>query len=234
MLTLLPDEDRGTTGPESQINMRINLDYRAQSRQFHSVIKTQKQLALKEEKSRKAKGKRAQTTGHGGRRKQDTNYDIKIRPYAYKGVPDQYSADVQVSVVQSKKQHREKVLQERARAGCSLFKYRNSKAFQYERQQLQKGITIRDANLHSTSQPSMSGILPTAGALSNLVSIAAHQPRSAASNHFPTVEADHTLAPSEANLMGSPKSLLVHPGDGSQGPSLLLLDEVLETLRQKN
>lgn len=55
------------------------------------------------------------------------------------------------TAVAKKKAHKDKVLAQRATAGCALFKYRSNKAFSYERDLNQRGVTIRDGNFNTQS-----------------------------------------------------------------------------------
>ena len=94
-------------------------------------------------------GKRAQTTGNGRRQRKPkaAQFDIQVRNYNYKAVPDPSVQQMRKTFVVSKKAQMDKMQAQRDHAGCKTFKYRNNYAFSQEKEMLNRGVTVRDGTI---------------------------------------------------------------------------------------
>ena len=83
-----------------------------------------------EVKARKKSKRRAKPTA---------SFDIKVRSFVYSGVPGETHNSLHHKGIIQRKQCRDKVAQRDRDRGCTKFMYRNSKALQFEKEQLQRG-----------------------------------------------------------------------------------------------
>ena len=68
-----------------------------------------------------------------------TNFDIKIRNFVYSGVPSESQNSLHHKAIIKRKELRDKVEKEEQLKGCSKFMYRNVKALQFEKEQMNRG-----------------------------------------------------------------------------------------------
>lgn len=59
--------------------------------------------------------------------------------------------EYQRETVKNKKQYMNRLEKDALNKGCSKFKYRNNKAFEFEKQQMTLGVTVREENLYQTA-----------------------------------------------------------------------------------
>lgn len=130
------------SGNRQNTNMKINFDYHEQQAKmtksgysFKSKIKSQYELdKSSSQHESQILGKRAKSMA-GTRRpkKQLSTFDIQVRSFNYKAVPDISEVQMQKTMVVMTKKARDKVTRQKQISGCSIFKYRNAKALSFEK-----------------------------------------------------------------------------------------------------
>ena len=136
--------------------------YNSQIKSQHEIQNQSSARAIVKTSTQTGGGtKRAHTSNIARRQRKNMNtFDIQVRSFNYKGVPEPSDIQLAKKATMMKKAARDKVSKQKQVAGCSLFKYRNNKAFYFEREQLQRGVTVRDGNFN-TQVPYVNSALQT-------------------------------------------------------------------------
>ena len=102
---------------------------------FYQDIKSQQDIARKTQSSFEVKSRKKSKRNV----KPTANFDIKVRSFVYSGVPSESHNSLHHKGVIKRKQFRDKLEKQDRDKGCTKFMYRNVKALQFEKDQLQRG-----------------------------------------------------------------------------------------------